>query len=370
MALAGQSAEIGKNSRLLMTIDLEKFNDQRVLITGGAGFVGSNLTRLLLKSAPNVSIHVVDNLLSAERDNLPADPRIDFTLGSIADPKVLWDLEKDGYDYIFHLSTFHGNQSSMHDPLADHENNLITTLRLMERIKSWKRLKKLVYAGAGCAVAEKTYGEARATTEDAPISVKMDSPYSISKVVGEFYCAYYHERHAVPTVRARFQNVFGPGEVLGAGQWRGTPNTVWRNVTPTFIYKALKHESLPIEGDGSSSRDFIFVEDMARGLSACALNGAAGDVYNLASGKETTILELATAINEFSGNPTPLTFKPRRDWDKSGCRFGDPTKAKEQLGFTTQTEWRDGLRATVEWTKDNLRWIERCMSKHDGHIRA
>lgn len=351
-------------------INTSQFDKTRILITGGAGFVGSNLVRLILGECPTVHIHIVDNLLSAERDNLPLDPRIKFTLGSIADPEVLWSLDNDGYDYIFHLSTFHGNQSSMHDPLADHENNLITTLRLLERIKSWKRLKKLVYSAAGCAVADKTYGEAKPTTEEAPISVKMDSPYSISKVVGEFYCAYYHERHNVPTVRARFQNVFGPGEVLGAGQWRGTPNTIWRNVTPTFIYKALKHESLPIEGDGSSSRDFIFVEDMARGLSACALNGVPGDVYNLASGLETTILELATAINEFSGNPTPLTFKPRRDWDKSGCRFGDPTKAKQQLGFATQIEWRDGLRATVEWTRENLPRIDKCIGKHDSHLSA
>jgi UDP-glucose 4-epimerase len=353
-----------------MTFSLSSFNNTNILVSGGAGFVGSNLVKLILANAPDVRIQVVDNLLSSERENLPDDKRITFTEGSIADPALLAALPEDSFDYIFHLSTYHGNQSSMHDPLADHENNLITTLRLMERVKNWKRLKKLVYSAAGCAVAEKTYGEAQATSEDAAITLKMDSPYSISKIVGEFYCVYYHDRHQVPTVRARFQNVFGPGEVLGAGRWRGTPATVWRNVTPTFVYKSIKGEALPIEGDGSSSRDFIFVEDIARGLSACALNGAAGDVYNLASGKETTILELATAINEFTGNTTPLNFKPRRDWDKSGCRYGDPTKAKEQLGFETQTAWRDGLRTTVQWTKDNLARVEKCIHKHDPHIAA
>lgn len=344
--------------------DLSRFNGTRTLISGGAGFVGSNLVRFILEQAPDARIHVVDNLLSAERDNLPDDARIEFTLGSIADPELLSRLDEDGYDYIFHLSTYHGNQSSMHDPLADHENNLITTLRLLERVKNWKRLKKFVYSAAGCAVAEKTYGGAAATKEDAPISIKMDSPYSISKVVGEFYCAYYHERHQVPAVRARFQNVFGPGEVLGAGKWRGTPATVWRNVTPSFIYRSIKGEALPIEGDGSSTRDFIYVGDMARGLSACALNGAPGDVYNLASGKETTILELAKAINELTGNATPLDYKPRREWDKSGCRFGDPTKAREELGFEVKTEWRVGLEQTVRWTQENLPRIQRCIDKH------
>lgn len=340
------------------------FNGTRILISGGAGFVGSNLVRHLLNTVSDVRIQVVDNLLSAERDNLPDDPRIEFCYASIADPGLLARLDEDGYDYIFHLSTFHGNQSSMHDPLRDHENNLITTLRLLERVKNWKRLKKLVYSAAGCAVAEKTYGEATATKEDAPISIKMDSPYSISKVVGEFYCAYYHERHGVPAVRARFQNVYGPGEVLGAGEWRGTPATIWRNVTPSFVYRSIKGEALPIEGDGSSSRDFIFVKDMARGLSACALNGQPGDVYNLATGREITILELATAINQLTGNPTPLDFKDRRDWDKSGCRFGDPTKAREELGFTADTSFADGIAETVRWTKENLPRIEKCMAKH------
>ena len=94
----------------------------------------------------------------------------------------------------------------------------------------------------------------------------MDSPYSISKLVGEFYAVYYHERHQLPTVRARFQNVYGPREILGAGQWRGTPATVWRNVTPTFVYKSLLGESLPLEGDGDPTRDFIYVDDLVEGL--------------------------------------------------------------------------------------------------------
>ena len=189
----------------------------------------------------------MDNLLSAERENVPTDSRVRFTEGSIADDSTL-ALVEDEYDYVFHLSTYHGNQSSIHDPIADHEHNQLTTLKLLERVKGFERLRKLVYSGAGCAVAEKTYDHAQATNEDAPISLRMDSPYSISKIVGEFYAVYYHTQHRVPTVRARFQNVFGPGEILGAGRWRGTPATVWRNVTPTFIYNALEGRPLPLEG--------------------------------------------------------------------------------------------------------------------------
>jgi nucleoside-diphosphate-sugar epimerase len=337
------------------------------LVTGGAGFVGSNLVRLLLAGGTR-RVRVVDNLLSAERVNVPPDERVEFTEGSIADDAVLASID-DQYDFVFHLATFHGNQSSIHDPLADHEHNQLTTLKLLERVKGFRRVRKLVYAGAGCAVAEKTYDDAAATDEEAPISLKMDSPYSISKIVGEFYSVYYQTRHGVPVVRARFQNVYGPGEILGAGRWRGTPATVWRNVTPTFVYKSLAGESLPLEAGGESSRDFIFVEDICRGLIACAIRGVPGDVYNIASGVETRIADLAALIDELTGNHTPVTILPRRDWDNSGKRFGNPEKARRELGFSAHVALREGLARTVEWTRANLPLIEASMHKHEDQMR-
>lgn len=345
---------------------MEEFRHSRILVTGGAGFVGGNLVRRLL--GLNVeAIHVVDNLLSAERTNIPDHTCVRFTEGSIADDQVLNELH-DEYDYVFHLSTYHGNQSSIHDPIADHENNLLTTLKLFERIKNFRALKKVVYSGAGCAVAERTFDQAHATLEDAPISLKMDSPYSISKIVGEFYAVYYSDRHGLPTVRARFQNVYGPGEILGAGRWRGTPATVWRNVTPTFIYKSLKGFALPVEGEGIASRDFIFVQDIVTGLMRCALAGKPGDVYNLASGIETSISELANLINELTGNKTPIEFLPRRDWDHSGRRFGSTEKARRELGFEAETSVREGLEQTITWTRENLVLIESCMNRHAPYM--
>ena len=347
---------------------MSEFARSAVLVTGGAGFVGSNLVRSLL-AHDGATVLVVDNLLSAERTNVPDEPRVIFTQGSIAADEVLRDLGDD-YDYVFHLSTYHGNQSSIHDPLADHEHNQLTTLKLFERLKDFRRLRKVVYAGAGCAVADKTFDRAHATPEDAPISLQMDSPYSISKIVGEFYAVYYHGRHALPTVRARFQNVYGPGEILGAGQWRGTPATVWRNIVPTFIYKALTGDALPIEGDGSATRDFIFVDDIVRGLERCAVVGAPGDVSNLASGNETSILSLATTINELTGNTAPVRFLPRRDWDRSGKRFGSTEKARRELGFEARVAVRDGLAQTVAWTQEHLPLIESCIDRHARHMAA
>ena len=236
-------------------------------------------------------------------------------------------------DYVFHLATYHGNQSSMADPLADHENNTLTTLKLYERIKDFEGLRKVVYASAGCTVAEKTFDHADATSEDAPVSLYLDSPYQISKIIGEYYSNYYLARHGLPAVKARFQNVYGPGEVLGAGRWRGTANTVWRNVTPTFIYKAIKGEALPVENGGIATRDLIYVDDIVAGLIACAERGEAGGVYNLASGAETSILELAELINELTGNETEIALTPARDWDNSGKRYGDPAKARGRAGL-------------------------------------
>ena len=338
----------------------------RVLVTGGAGFVGSNLVQYLLHNGVE-HVHIVDNLLSSERIRVPNDNRVLFNEGSIASDKLLSEL-KDEYEYVFHLSTYHGNQSSIANPLADLENNLITTLKLFERLQSFEHLRKVVYSGAGCAVAEKTYEQAHATPEDAPISLHMDSPYSISKIVGEFYALYYYNRHRLPTVRARFQNVYGPGEILGAGQWRGTPATVWRNVTPTFIYKSLNKEALPIEGGGETTRDFIYVGDIVQGLVSCALKGSPGDVYNLASGVETSIFELALLINGLTNNPTPLQILPRRNWDNSGRRFGDPRKAEKELEFKAQTILKDGLMKTISWTQESIQTIESCITKHRSHM--
>ncbi len=341
----------------------------RFLVVGGAGFVGSNLVRTLLDKGAK-EIVVIDNLLSSEKENLPQAKEIIFIQGSITDDNILSQIS-DEFDYIFHLATFHGNQNSIYDPLADHENNTLTTLKLFNHIKDFKRIKKVVYSGAGCAVAKKgMVDNVSPVKEDEPISFEMDSPYSISKLIGEFYSVYFWRRFSLPVVRARFQNVYGPWEVLGAGKWRGTPATVWRNVIPTFIYKALKNEPLPVENKGIATRDFIYVEDIVKGLLLCALKGEAGDVYNLATGRETSILELAKLINELTGNKAGIIFLPKRDWDSSIRRIGSTLKAKEKLGFTALVDIKEGLKKTIKWTQEHIDYIERNISKHRPYLES
>lgn len=345
---------------------MDGFATKKLLVVGGAGFVGSNLVLALLQHDP-AEVIVVDNLLSAERANVPDDSRVRFVQGSITDDRILAGLPED-LDYVWHLATFHGNQNSIADPIADLKNNTETTVYLYMRLKELRKLKKVVYSAAGCTHAEKTFDKANPTTEDAPISAWMDSPYQISKMSGEFYSNWFFKHHGLPVVKARFQNVYGPREILGAGEWRGTPATVWRNVIPTFVYRALTHLPLPVENGGIASRDFIFAEDVAKGLIACALKGEPGGAYNVASGVETTILELAEAVNRLAGSPLPVQLAPKRSWDRSGKRFGSTELSRSALGFEAKVGLEEGLERTIAWTKANRPLIDACIARHQQHM--
>jgi nucleoside-diphosphate-sugar epimerase len=338
-----------------------------VLVVGGAGFVGSNLTRRLLAEGA-AAVTVVDNLLSAERWNLPQDERLRFVEGSIAADTVLGALA-DEFHYAFHLATFHGNQNSIAEPLLDHDNNSITTLKLLERVKDWKALRRLVYSSAGCGLGEKVPGGPTVSREDLPIPLYFDSPYQISKILGELYGNFYFTRHGVPFVKCRFQNVYGPGEVLGAGPWRGTEATVWRNVVPTFVYRALKGLPLRVEGEGAS-RDFIFVEDIVEGLLRAAVFGEAGEVFNLGTGEETQILDLAERIVAEAGSRSPIERGPRRVWDHSVRRHADTGKAVAKLGFEARVRVSEGIPRTVAWTRENLDRIDAAIARHRDRLDA
>jgi len=345
----------------------DSFMLRSMLVVGGAGFVGSDLCHLLLESDLK-SLVIVDNFLSSEMCNEPKDSRVELITGSIADDKILKKLPLN-LDYVWHLACYHGNQSSIADPIADHDDNTIISLKFFQFLSDLQAVKKVVYAAAGCVVVEKTFGEAVETSEDAPVSLFHDSPYSTSKLVGEMYGNYFFARSKMPFVMALFQNVCGPREILGAGEWRGTPATVWRNVTPTFIWKSLHGESLPLDNGGNTGRDSIFVDDICRGLVVCALVGRPGKTYNLATGREILIQKWAAMINSVTGSKGGVDLKPARMWDNSGRNYGSTTKSRDELGLSAEVNSKDGLTRTTKWTKQNYKLIEVAVRRHDLAMR-
>jgi len=335
---------------------------KKYAVIGGAGFVGSWVVKLLLQE-PESEVIVIDNLLSSEKWNLPTNPKLTKVWGSASDFSVLTNINVE-LDGIFHLACFHGNQSSIENPLADLENSLKSTLTVMEWAARFHPRARIVYSGAGCAVAEKTWDSPIPVKEVDVTNLNHDSPYSISKITGEMYAIYYANQKNLDVVRVRFQNVYGPGEILGAGQWRGTEHTVWRNVIPTFIWKALNNEKIRIFGDGTAGRDFVFVNDLAQGILQAFEHGVKGEVYNLASGLETSLSTLATAVLTTTNSSSSLEYLPVRHWDNSGRRVGDTTKSSNEIRFDTSTSLHEGLRETVNWTVSNKERIAACISRH------
>jgi nucleoside-diphosphate-sugar epimerase len=331
------------------------------VVIGGAGFVGSWVVNEILKDS-NTRVTIVDNLISSEKWNISTDPRVNFIEGSAADINVLKSIQ-DKVDYVYQLACFHGNQSSIARPFDDLENGLKTTLATLEWVKTSNPQARVIYSGAGCAVAEKTWDEPTAVEERESTSLLHDSPYSISKITGEMYCLYYAKQQNLDVVRVRFQNVYGPREILGAGQWRGTTNTVWRNVIPTFIFKALNNDDLEIFENSQASRDFIYAEDIAKGVIRAATIGVNGKVYNLASGSETFIMDLAQLILSMTESKSNLIKKDKRDWDNSGRRYGSTKKTESELNFTANMRLFDGLKSTIEWTIENMPKISESMNK-------
>ena len=330
--------------------------------------MGSNLVRRAL-AEDAASVTVVDNLLSAERWAVPDDDRVPFLEGSIADDAILEALDP-AYDQVYHLATFHGNQNSIAEPLLDHENNLLTTIKLLERLREVTVDGRVVYSASGCSLAEKTDEDPTAVTEDGPVPLEHDSPYQISKVVGEFYCVYYHcrLRRRRPCARAS-RTCTGrarrSARASGAAPRRRSGATSRRR-SSTARSRACRCGSTTA---AQASRDFIYVDDIVEGLLRCGSHGAPGDVYNLASGVETSIRELAETILRLADSESELEIAPRRAWDHAGRRFGSTAKSREELGFeAARGRWRTGCGARSSGRASNLDRIDACVDRHADRL--
>jgi len=315
-----------------------------ILVTGGAGFIGSNLVRKLLQY--NVEkIIIIDDLSSGYDWLVPRDERIIFFRRSILDDEVLKRAYALRPDIVFHLAAHFANQNSIDHPETDLLVNGLGTLKVLEYANIAK-VDRVVVAGSGCAV----YGHNAPIpySEDMPPTLRYTTPYQIHKLLGELYAYWFHEYYKLPVTVVRYFNVYGPGEVPGR----------YRNVIPNFIYWALNKQPLPITGSGEETRDFTYVEDAVEAtILAAVKEEAVGEPFNIAGGREIKIRYLAELINNLTGNTAGIVYKPRRDWDRHLRRLASIEKAKKILGWQPKTPFEEGLKKTVEWFKQNWELI-------------
>ena len=305
----------------------------RALVTGGAGFIGSNLVDRLIDDGHDVV--VLDDLFTGFRENV--HPKAEFVEASIADEPVVRDA-MTGVDVVFHQAAHKAVLRSVEHPLVTDLANTHGTLVLLKAALD-AGVRRVVQASSSSV-----YGGADVvpTPESTPLYPR--SPYAVTKVAGEHYAHVFAELYGLETVRLRYFNVYGP---------RQRPDSTYAAVIPLFIDALLSGTRPVVHGDGLQSRDFTYISDVvdANLAAATAPAGAcSGKAYNVAGGDETTLLELLDVIGDLLGVTPEPEFTDPRPGDVRRSR-GDGSAAARDLGFTTKVPLAEGMRATIEWLR-------------------
>ena len=315
------------------------YKDKVILITGGAGAIGSNLTAAVSGLGARMII-VLDDMSAAYRWNIPALPNVLFVRGSVTDEVALKRVFGLKPDIVYHLAAFFANQNSVDFPERDLKTNGLGTL-LVYQYSQMCGVARIVYASSGCSI----YGSAAPLPlmEDFT-SMHLTTPYQITKMLGELYANFFYHHYGLPVVKTRFFNSYGPGEVPGQ----------YRNVIPNFIYRALSGLPLPFTGTGDETRDFTYVMDIVDALLRAGFyERAIGQEMNIASGKEIKILEMAEKINELTGNKAGIMATEHRVWDTKKRLLASIGRARDLLEYEPRTDFETGLANTVQWFREN-----------------
>ena len=322
------------------------------LITGGCGFIGVNLIRKIL-SNPNSSVRVYDNLTVGSRDDLNAvcsfsevlaneaswaEGAVELIKGDILDEKLIEAASKEA-DVIVHLAANTGVGPSVENPREDCSNNVMGILNVLEAARA-NDVNRFVFASSGAPV-----GECEPPIHEKKVPRPV-SPYGASKLAGEGYCSAYYQTFKIDTVALRFGNVYGPYSLNKA------------SVVAKFIKQARDGESLEIYGNGQQTRDFIYVEDLVEAiLKAAELKGIGGEIFQIATNRESSLLELMEelkpVIEQMTGDEVNIIHGDARLGDVMR-NFSDTTKAKDQLGWVAKTELKEGLFKTSQWFETQL----------------
>ena len=310
------------------------------LVTGGAGFIGSNLAHALV--AKGAEVRILDNFATGREENiaeLVEKKKVELHRGSIADGDVVAHAMR-GIDYVLHQAAIPSVPRSIEDPLGGDDVNVHGTVTLLDAARK-AEVKRVVFAASSSAYGEKAPGEPKVETMlPAPLS-----PYAAAKLAGEAYMRAFYHSYGLPTVALRYFNIFGP---------RQDPKSQYAAVIPNFVTAALQGRAATIYGDGETSRDFCFVENaIEANLLACTAEGAAGEVFNVACGESTSLLQTIEIIARVVGKKIPPVHEPARTGDIK-FSLADIGKAKRILGYTGRVKFAEGLERTIAWYRETL----------------
>jgi UDP-glucose 4-epimerase len=307
-----------------------------VLVTGGAGFIGSHLAEALVARGDRV--RVLDNLCTGQRSNLASvEKKIEFIEGDVADPAQAAKAVA-GVDCVFHEAALASVPRSVEHPLDTHEACVTGTLVMLDAARK-AGVRRFVYAASSSAYGDQPSSPKRETDLPAPIS-----PYGAAKYAGESYCQAFAATYGMQTVALRYFNVFGP---------RQDPNSQYSAVIPRFITAMLAGQRPTIYGDGLQSRDFSYIQNVVHGnlLAAEAPAGqVSGRVFNVANGRSTNLLDLLKLLNKYLGTSIEPVHEPARAGDVRES-LADITQARKHLGYEPPVDFDEGLRRSIEYYK-------------------
>lgn len=308
----------------------------KYLVTGGAGFIGSNIVQELLRQGQEV--RVLDNFATGKRENilpLLKDSNLTLIEGDLRSFHIVRAAVK-GVDYILHQGALPSVPRSINDPITTNDVNVLGTLNLLEAAKEFG-VKRIV-----CASSSSIYGNSETMPKVETMPVNPMSPYALTKYAQERYCQVFYSLYGLETVSLRYFNVFGSNQ---------DPTSQYSAVIPKFIRLIQQDKEPIIYGDGSQSRDFTYVENNVwANIQACTAARAAGEVINIACGERYTLLDLVRMINGILGKNVEPRFEPERPGDVKHSLAGIQ-KAQDLLGYEVRVDFQEGLQRTVEFFK-------------------
>ncbi len=318
------------------------YNDKTVLITGGAGAIGSNLSKKLIDNCRKLVI--IDDLSSGHLINVPKSDKVIFIKDSILNENALEKAFSHNIDIVFHLAAHFANQNSVVHPGEDLLVNGLGTLKMLEFSHKFN-VEKFIYSSSSCV-----YGNKSGLMSEESLEYEPHTPYAITKLLGERYATFFHKHHGLNTIILRYFNSYGAGEFPGE----------YRNVIPNFLWLAINKKPLPITGTGEETRDFTYVEDtIILTLLAGEKDNAIGEIINIGLGKEVKIIDLANKINNITGNKAGIKFVEKRNWDSVKKRCASIKKVRNILGYEQSSiDLETGLKETFEWLKQNSSHIK------------